>query len=236
VANLGSTRRGMPVIEYLLYEVEGETATVFATDSRRCDYLRGLTADLATQASLMREAWDPSGGNYAAELAHAGEADTSGEFASVDLALQEVVNRLVFLTENIRSSKLGMPLGNRSGGFPLPDSAESRFSGRSLQDISDNLDGLESVVFGSGANGATSIVDYLEAGGDKELTEPLRAAFAQSRTALGLIAEPLVESVSGDADDIEAAISALGELQTLLQVDLIAALDLTLTFNDADGD
>ena len=69
-----------------------------------------------------------------------------------------------------------------------------------------------------------------------DLAEQLEVAFEASFSALDAIPEPLTETVESDAAPVLAAVDQLAELQRLLQVDLIHALNLVLTFNDADGD
>jgi predicted lipoprotein len=234
VAAFGTAEKGFPVVEYLLYTPNLDVAAAF-DDERRCEYLGSLIADLGENAEGLNSAWDPSQGDYLDELVYAGR--TSKAFATLDLALGEIVNRLVFTVENARGDKLGGPAGTRTDGTPQPDSAESRFSGRSLEDVRDNLRGVRSVCLGRNQEPAdASLAAHLRRIDRGDLAERLEVAFEASFSALDAIPEPLTETVESDAAPVLAAVAELAELQRLLQVDLIHALNLVLTFNDADGD
>ena len=65
-----------------------------------------------------------------------------------------------------------------------------------------------------------------------ELRTRLDASFA----ALDAIPAPLGNAVLVAPETVTAAIDTLGELQRYLQIEVIPALELKLTFNDADGD
>lgn len=234
VAAFGTSTKGFPVVEYLLYTPNLDLVDAFG-DERRCEYLKSLVVDLAENARGLHSAWDPSQGDYLDELVYAGR--TSKAFATLDLALGEIVNRLVFTVENARGDKLGGPAGTRTDGTPQPDSAESRFSGRSLEDVRDNLRGLRAVCLGRDQDPAdASLAAHLRRIDRADLAEQLEVAFEASFSALDAIPEPLTETVTSDAEPVLAAVDQLAELQRLLQVDLIHALNLVLTFNDADGD
>lgn len=237
VAAFGASERGFPVLEYLLYQSDVDLLGAFSPGGRRCQYLTALSEDLATQAAGLRRAWDPAEGDYLAQLADAGRIP-GGEFESVEAALGEVVNRLVFTIENVRGDKLGVPLGNRSGGEAQPDSAESRFSGRSLEDARDNVRGVAAVCFsGNAAEGEPqNLASYLERIRRSDLVPPLRESLDSSLAALDAVPEPLTLAVLDDPEAVAAASETLAELQRLIQVDIINAMGLTLTFNDSDGD
>jgi predicted lipoprotein len=231
VSRFGAPARGLPAIEYLLHPPGGDFLGELTLSPRRCDYLTALARDLAVNASALRLAWDPDGHDYLGELREAGR--TSNSFATLDMAVGEVVNRLGFTLENMRSDKLGKPLG--SGGVPAPDAAESRFSGRSLEDLRDNLEGIRLVYSGTADAGGVGLGSYLESRGH-EFDTLFDARLAEARRAIDAIEPPLTEAVSEDPRSVERAIGALAELGRLIQVDLINALALTGGFNDNDGD
>lgn len=232
VGKLGAALRGFAVIEYLLFEPDVDVVAESA--GRRCGYLRGLTADLKTQATRMVEAWEPEHSDYLGNLVNAGRSDST--FATLDLGIGEVVNRLVSTVENVRGMRLGTPLGTRSGGPPQPDSAEARFSGRSIDAARDTLKGVELVCFGAKTPDAQSLARYLKRIEEDDLATELRTRFDESYAALDAIPEPLTDAVVDAPDKVQEAIDTLAELQRLIQVDIINAMGIALTFNDADGD
>lgn len=231
VGGLGAAARGLPVIEYLLHQPGVDVLSELAAAPRRCEYLRALAGDVAIQVDALAAAWDPAQGDYLSELTQAGRG--SQTFMTLQMALGEVVNRMGFSLENIRVDKLGRPLGTTSGGVPQPDKAESPFSGRSLEDVRDNVRGIERLFFG--APGEPSLDGYLIWRGRK-LAGPIRAALSGVYAALDAIGRPLTEAVTEDPAAVEHAIDAIGELQRAFQVDVLNALSVTVGFNDNDGD
>jgi predicted lipoprotein len=122
-----------------------------------------------------------------------------------------------------------------TGGLAVPNEAESRFSGRSIQDILDNLAGIEVLYFGDPARNLPGVSTYAVERG-QSFDASFRSALDAARAALEAVDVPLTEAVSTDAERVREATARLGELQTLIQVDLISALGLSLSFNDNDGD
>ncbi|HTV20347.1 MAG TPA: imelysin family protein, partial [Polyangiaceae bacterium] len=148
LASLGIWHKGLPLIEYFLYSPEA-SAQPQLEDARRCEYLRSTGAELVNRAREIHLAWAPDGGDFANQLSGAGRTSTA--WRSLKDAFSEVVNRMGFTLENVRRDKLGRPLGEMTGGLAQPDVTESRFSGRSIRDILDNLAGIEVLYFGDPA-------------------------------------------------------------------------------------
>lgn len=244
VASLGASTTGMPALEYLLFRAQPNPNV---DSKRRCAYLQGLTYDLIQDSQAMLQAWSPEGSNYRAELIFANQ--DSLVFEDLDDAMAEVVNRIGFTLENIRRDKLAAVLGKGPGKIH-PEAAESRFSGRSVEDMRDNLRGIEMLIFGPAGRHQiqrlqfnrsewtglpTNLVQMLEYRGiylGQELAERLSASYA----ALDAIDGPLGEVAGRNPQLLRAAIDRLGEFQQLIQTRVLDGLSLKITFNDADGD
>lgn len=232
--NLGVFARGFPAIEYLLFQPDVDVVAEYATVPRRCEYLLALTANLALEVGELADAWSPEGGNFLAQLTGAGK--TSVEYDTLPDALGEVVNRMGFTAENIAADKLGRPVGVTSGdGSPQPEQAESQFSGRSVQDIRDNLRGIGELFLGGDDGRPLALASYLAGRGhafERAVTERLDAA----DRALAAIGDPLVVAIANDRPAVLAAIDEVAALQGLIQTEIIPALSLSVGFNDVDGD
>jgi predicted lipoprotein len=231
-AALGAPARGLPAIEYLLYPPELDVLAELGPGTRRCEYLAGICADLVARASDLRFAWEPRGEDYLGELLDAGRGSAS--FMTLEMAVGEVVNRMGFLLENMRNDKLRKPLGGSVDGPPAPAAAESRFSGRSLEDLRDNLRGLKLVYYGPG-NGAPGLSSYLRARG-KEFDPFMTARFAAAMEAVDAAPEPFSVALAEDPRSIVRLIEALESLGLAIQVDILNALAANVGFNDNDGD
>ena len=230
--SLGAAAKGFPVIEYLLYQPQTDVVADMMAAPRRCEYLEAIAEDLFVRATQLREAWDPDQGNYLGQLVNAGE--DAGMFEDRNAAVSEIVNRMAFAVEDIRSDKLGTPLGTTSGGSPQPDKAESQFSGRSLDDIRDNLRGIERFYFGDGDDEASGLDFYTP--GDQGFAQIVSEQLAAARALIDDIGMPLALAVVQQPDKVQALIDQLVDLQRVIQVDLMNALGLTPRFNDNDGD
>jgi predicted lipoprotein len=235
IAGAAISQRGFPVVEYLLYGDGMLDPSEFGT--RRCDYLRAATADLGQNASDIHRAWSPEGDDFSSELAAAGRGGSA--FRSLRHAFGEVVNRIVFTLENARRDKLGRPLGEATGS-PQPELSESRPSGRSLQDLRDSLDGIERLYFGhapagDGLGSFDGLTRYArERGSDFDAT--IQTQLADARAAIDAVEGPLATAVVSAPERVQAVSDALDALQRTIEVDVIAALGVALSFNDNDGD
>ena len=232
-AALGASAKGLPALEYLLYEPGVDLIAAYQTTPRRCEYLLAIAAELTARLRELRAAWDPAAGGYLNELLRAGRG--SSVYDTLRMALADMVVRMAATVELARLDKLGRPNGATTGGIPQPDKVESPFSGRSLEDIRDNLRGLEFLYFGDEANGTVGLDWYLRSRG-KFLGRRLRQRFDDSYAALDAVPEPLIEAVAGDPASVDAAIATLGELQAAFQVEIAGALSLSVGFTGNDGD
>lgn len=232
-AALGAQQKGFAAIELLLWDPEvADLPRALATEPRRCLYLAALVPDLAARVRELAAVWSPSGGDFLGELTEAGERDTMYE--SLHMAFGEVVNRVGYLVENVRNDKLARPAGLVSAGGVQPDKLESPFSGRALDDVRDNLDGVQRLLLGDGDD--LGLDGYLRGRG--RFLRPLVAdRLAAARAALDDLeaAGPITMAIA-DTPRVEALIARLGELQRAIQVDVLSALSLTVGFNDNDGD
>jgi hypothetical protein len=238
VSTLGTVHRGLPVLDWLLFVDGTESLAAFTdptTGSRRCDYLVAVTADTANQFMVLRDTWSPSGTNWLANYTAPGP---STDLMSTRASMDEVVNRTIFAVENVRLLKLGKPAGQSSGGTPQLDLIESPQSGRSLRNALDSLAGIEGVFLGAyeGSQGS----GLIDAVADPERQATIRSAFdthyAASVSAIEAVPPPLTEAIYTHSVELDAATTAIRDLQVVLQVDLAQALAVTIRFNDTDGD
>ena len=227
----GALVRGLPVLEYLLYTGEPDALSALTDNERRCSLAQAVAIDLAFLTSELNEAWSAPETGYIKELTD----PTAGEFMNSRGALGEIVNRMGYAIENIRRDRLGAPLGDKSGGSIQPESVESRFSGRSVQDILDVLAILDTLMHGQGDEGALGLVDHPSLQSRQDIITRFDAEMQSSRAALRAIPMPLRESLE-DPTFARAAFDALLGLQRSIQGDILNVLDLSQTFNDADGD
>ena len=220
---MGTATRGFPALEVLLWADGEGTLAAFQADPRRCPYALGLATDIDVMASRMVDAW---ASDWSDRLVHP-EDHPDDAYDTLQDVIDEWVNRMAFTVEDIRSTKLGKPVGDSSGGEPLPDTIEFRYSGRSLQDARDALSGVrdvgeDGISISSPRTGRTS--SRRSPSGRATPRRTSRRSSSRWRSRLSRTGWRWV------------AQDALLDLQVLLQVDLAQALSVTLAFNDNDGD
>lgn len=234
---VGANQRGMPAIEYLLFAAD-EAATLAActtgADAARRRALVRSAAELSSQrATQFSAAWSRATGDYAGELERAGRG--SAAFATTRAAVDLLVNQLINALETALV-RFSVPLGASSGGTPQPDRAESPFSDNSIADARARLEGVDAVYLGRlGARSGTGLRDLVLArisGFDPIVRARADAAFA----AIDRIPTTLRVAVVQHAALVQAAADAIREWRRAVQTDISAALGVTVTFTDGDGD
>lgn len=230
---LGAPAKGLHALEFLLFEADVDLVAAFSENPRRGEYALLIATDLVARARELWEAWSPEHQNFLGELLNAGRS--SQLYDTLNQALGEMVNRMGYTLENMSAEKLAKPLGDSAGGVPQPAQLESPFSRRSLEDLRDNLRGLELLYFGDSDRGVQSLDAYLVLRG-RELAPAFRARLDACYAAIDAIDAPLEQAVSSDPASVRVLMARLGELRRLIQVDVINALSLSVGFNDNDGD
>jgi predicted lipoprotein len=238
VDTLGAQKVGFQAIEYFLFDpVGGDAGAVNRLlgpdNARRRAYLLALATNVRERAEELRDAWEPSGGNFGADFVNSGIGGSA--FATLKEAFDEVVNRMIFVAELVEEDRLGAPLGVDGGG-PRPDLVESPRSGDTVAGIVADLQGIADVYEGTWEGGqATGIgtqVVALSPDVDTEVRQLLDDAIA----AVQAIPTPLADAVVHHRDEVQAAYEAVQALRRALTVDVASVLGVKLTFGGNDGD
>ena len=201
---------------------------------QRCNYTTALAEDLQVNAEAMVRAWSPEGDDYLGALLASGQP--GAPFMSIGDAADEIVNRMLFLAENIMRGKLGQPLGLESGGEPRPELVESRYSDHSVEDLLANLGGLEDIYRGRFADRRGTGVLLWVRWHSPDTDALMRRTIIETRWAIEAITEPLSEAVVFNPDVVQAAYDQVRELRNTIGVDVVNTLSGSVTFNNNDGD
>lgn len=234
IAGLGATRKGLPVLEYLLF---GELARLHddGVGNRTCAYAEALARAVESDAGRLVTAWEPAGDDFRGELIQAG--DGSDTYSKLADAVNDSANAIFIATERAESLKLAKPLGRRDGGIVQPDAVESRYSDNSVADLVDTIVGIRNSYTSTyaGASG-TSSYSAVVASIDAALDEQVRTQLDRCDAAIADIAGPLADAVVNAPGTVEPAFECTKELLRLFKVDVAGALGVTPTFGDVDGD
>lgn len=230
---LPASQRGQPAAEYLLFgrsHDNAEVLTAFSTSPRRCAFLAALAADIHTVSGQVRDAWT---GGYRAEFANAGDSSTT--YPTLKAAVDQMVNQLIATSESVAGARLADPLGLRTGGTAQPNLVESPYAPHSTQDMLGILEGIAAVYQGADGGTGLGLQDYV-ASKDPDLDARVVSQMAAARSALQAIPPPLATAVVDQRSSVEAAYEQARALKRILGTEVVAALGVTLTFNDNDGD
>ena len=230
--------KGLPAIEYLLFNDSAEAITAqFTTQEHfenRQKYLIDVVTDMLTRIQAVAEAWDPSGENYLQVFINRTGTD-------VGSALGMLVNTLnLHYEKNTRDAKIGIPLGVRSLGEPIPRNVEAYFSHRSVLLALENLEAIHHFYLGAGSEDGLGLEDYLQAldakHNNEQLAKVIDDQFLAAIEEVGKIPSPYSKTVVENPEQAEAAYTELQKLVVLLKVDMPSALGVLITYQDNDGD
>lgn len=240
IDSIGSSSKGLPAIEYLIFNPEVDDAALLATlttaekAERRMAYLVAASENLHTQAEQLLNQWSPQGEGYLTTFV---EADESG--GELQGSISRLANEIIAMSEQLLHDKLGNPAGENRYDEPRPQFAEAYRSGLSTQHIINNLRGLQLTFMGGDAEalGFDDYLDFLEADShDGPLSTRITQQIEQTIAALEALDMPLRQAVLDRPDEVNQAYEALKTLIVLLKVDMANQLGITITFSDNDGD
>jgi predicted lipoprotein len=235
IEDLGANVKGFLALEYLLFDPTGDDAAVLA-DLRRAParraYARALAQNLRDQAVLLRDAWSPDGGNFAAELATAGQG--SRTYPTVKAAVDALVNQLIFLSDDVAQRQLLAPLG--SDEAPRPDLIAAARSRSGLADVLDAVAGIQNAYFGTyrGRRGA-SLSDVVQ-GISPRVDTGIELTADRVLAAAADLSLPLEDAVTSERAQVARTQARAADLMRRLEIDLVSVLGTTLRFNPGDGD
>jgi predicted lipoprotein len=211
---IGVPAKGFAAMEHLLHKDSAKLKQPAA-----CAYLVRLGTEAGDEARGLAADWPA----FTADLKQAGQ---SGAYPKASAALSEMVNLLIAASTELGEKTLGKISKQKQDAVLGVNSG----SGRAL--VAAQWSGLAVVVAGSNSQGG--LATLLEAAYEKPvLARQLRDVIAEGRQAIAALPANL-----GDAKPaaLERAHAAVAKLQDLLETPTAQALDLTVSFNESDGD
>ncbi len=235
---------GLDALEYLLFDLDdahacpgpigldaGWDALGDTVAERRAAYAVAVAGHVRATAEALRDAWLPEGGDFAFELASAGDEGTV--YSTDQQAFDAVFSSLFYLELVVKDRKLARPLGLRDClDLSCPDDLESQHALASLEHIRANLQGFRRAWT---AESGTGFDDLLGAIDQEELASQLLVALNAADAAAAALSPPLVEELADDPDGVLALHDAIKAVTDLLKGDLATVLTLTVP-SEAAGD
>lgn len=188
VNSFDNTLKGFHTIEYLIYGAHGQKTAAELTE-RESEYLVAVAGSLKGVTSSLLSAWVSGYGGqspYALEVVKAGQGSAS--FPSERSAIEQFVRGIMGICDEVANGKIADPFNQRN-----PNIVESQFSGNSLTDFANNIDGAKSAY-------VTAISD-LVAAANPALDTKVKAAFDNAIGAIRAIPEPFLDAIQSSSND-----------------------------------
>ncbi len=237
VNGIGSTSKGLPAIEYLIFSIDSTPAEIIDSfaDPRRRAFLLALAQNIARKASQITDYWSPDGRQYAARFI---KADQSG--GELQGSINMLVNKIFVMLATDLQMWIGEPSGIATDGEARPQLVEARRSGHSLRHIAQHLIAMQRIFNGGTAEEDLGFDDYLDFLGamfdDRPLSAVINERFASAIASIEALELPLAAAVVEAPQDIAAIYENIRQLQIPLRADMKSHLSILITLSDRDGD
>ena len=230
--------QGFPALDYLLFgsaSNDSEILLRFQSEGPAIsNYLKDLTERLLTLTNQVVDGWN---NNYYDNF-----IQQSGNSASASTDI--VVNELVFYYEKaLRAGKFGIPAGVFSSN-PLPQNVEALYHSTLSKTLAlDALNTVQNFFNGLSINGdlnGVSLDDYLVSLGreknEQNLSLLINDQLNIARTAIQSLNDNFEQQVQENNTGMLMAYDELQKNVVNLKVDMMQAMNISVTFVDADGD
>ena len=223
---LTQNRQGFPAVDYMLNGLATTDTEIvaFYTGNNAEDYTIFLSRIIDRIEALTIQVDDDWRSGFADSF--------TNENGFLDIFVNSYIQ---YFEKRLRSSKVDFPAG-KFDGTPSPETIESFFRPEESRGLL--LEALESsrlLYIGVGEN-STSLSSVLVGFGEEGLDAQIRLRFLEAQNLISSLDANLAQQVATDNSKMLDARDALQEIVRLLKVDLVSVLNITITFQDNDGD
>jgi predicted lipoprotein len=235
MARWGTAAKGLPALEWMLFPASAQDEVPLWRSPAMCLYARRVARGLAQEGAVLRDAWQLQAAGWSGAPA-----------AEVRQAVHDALNLMVGSCELLRGKKLQKGARLRELGGPesgLIFAFDSVRSGQTKAFLLVHFEAVAQLLLGRQAGlghtqaamqeaPATGLADMLRAQGFKEAKVLLPAVRKAHAALRALPADPQQWTLART----DAAARALRALRETIDPPIAQALQVTITFTDADGD
>ncbi len=232
---LPSDRRGLGVMEYLLFGADDDDAILMALAdpaTLRCDYLTALSQAAAAEVDAARTEWTEGAGDGGPYRAVFDGSAASSLHESA--ALTDLVSAIVFLNQRIARMQLAPALG-LDGVTPDPSTIPGGPAHNAVADMQSQVRAMQAIYSGGDSADALGL-RHLTAQLSPEIDRQTAAALESAAAAIADLAEPLPETILDNPAPGQAAFDRIIAVQRLFNADIASLLNISIGFSDQDGD
>lgn len=247
IADRTNTRRGLDAMEYLLFSPNLEHSctipgtepvgwnerTELSRNIARCQFANLVANDLVTNVDDVIQQWQGDTG-YAQRLINAGQAGAAID--DIHKAVNEISDALFYIDSSTKDAKLATPLGlfaNDCGAQPCAQNVESPLSQHSLNNIINNLKGLDLLFRGGTGDSAVGFDDYLVDVGDSATALKMQQDISTAIQTASAINVSLAQALEQNPDSVTAVHTDVKDVTDSLKADFINSLALQLPATSA---
>ncbi len=225
---IGSNRKGLPAIEYLLFHDDESVILDEFSDENRKAYLNLLTEALTRHSAAILEDWNSG---YKEEF-----ISNTGNKADSGITL--LANELGYILQKVRMEKLEIPFGAQTEGTPRLQMLESVHANISKELIRENLLAAQETFDGADSTGFD---DYIEALGIEDengelLSEAIKSEYENAFRILDSMDGSLENAILNQRETVQELIDSVQKLYIYTNIDMISQLGILTVFSDNDGD
>lgn len=224
--------KGLPALDYLLFDQSKNTLQYLSNEKTQL-YVDEVIRDLRYSVNFVYVLW--TDGGYSNSF-------VSKDGVDIGSSLGQLVNQLNYDLELLKNAKLGIPLGKKTMGTPLPQMVEGYYSGLSKELLLLNLNSIKNIFAGNVNDQitGTGLDEYLKAIGaqnngidlDVKILEQLQLAADK----INALPSNLSETIINNPTAVEAAYTEVQRSIIYTKTDMPSALGIMITYQDNDGD
>jgi predicted lipoprotein len=209
--------RGFHTIEYLIWGIDSNK-TADQITPREIEFLQAAIEDVQFNTQKLYDAWNSTGGNYAANFSNAG--NSGSVYPSQKAALTEMAQGLLGIADEVANGKIEEPL-NGNGGTAAPEREESRFSHNSTLDFANNIRSIQNMYLGDylghEGKGLTDVVVL----SNPALDTAIKTKIQDAIDAINAIPGTFSDAIVNNRPAVVNAQQKVNDLRNLLQTQLI---------------
>jgi len=222
IQRFGSSSKGLPGIEYLLYNSEAlETVNEdFNNQRNRLDYLKQATFELRKNADQLKNNWNKDGENYIGTF-------LENELSSIEGSFNMLYNGIYNIIDNAKVTKVGKPAGLETSETTNTFLLQAPYSGISAEMVLENLKITEELFYATDGLNISNYLDFNS--GDNQLSTLFHEKIENCRTKINRLQTPLREAIKSEKETVAEIHNALKEIRELLAIHIRAQLVTHLT-------
>lgn len=205
ITPLQTTLKGFHAIEYIIFGV-GSTRKAADITPREKTYLVSLTESLYNTTTALRNSWDPSQGNFTAQVINAGNG--SATYTSRQAVFLALVGSMTDICDEVANNKMQTPFAERDSTL-----SESSFSHNSVADFTNNITGIKNAYLSSykgvGGHSLSELVASKNASLNNTLLSQMNAAIGSFSTFNSITYEKAIYTQRGTVTNVQNTINTL---------------------------